>query len=360
MQDRDAGELSEPPTHCQLCFAADALSSLASARCASEGAQLQLQRAIDADEQAWRNADRCDDCGGSLAHAAGAGVSAVLCPTCDADRLDELGELGELGELAEPDLEGELCLSVELAQLGKDAARDAWVEHAGELHAVPRDPEARAWQQLGAALEQLEGDRALDAGERRVFVQAYENELRALAASGRQHARGFALSVVLLALLVLVLTACADEPRSSKLEEAPQVAPASWQAPTLPLDVYLLDDCADDAARVFREVVDAWNEQAGLELLVLRDEPPAGRCGVYVSPGTPADQPDPWSSGTCVMRVGYDPCNPWCTAGHQLGHALGLGHRPDTLMEAEGCTFAMPGWKIGVDLDRLLAERAMR
>jgi hypothetical protein len=37
-----------------------------------------------------------------------------------------------------------------------------------------------------------------------------------------------------------------------------------------------------------------------------------------------------------------------------------LGHRPDTLMEADSCGFAMPEWKIGADLNRLLAERATR
>lgn len=205
MPDRNAGELSEPPTRSQLCFTADALDELARARgvAAAEALELVaawLRRVAAPSRSSSGESDGCE-CGAALAHVAGAGVSAVLCPRCDAERLHEL---------AEPDLEGELYLSVELAKLGKEAARDAWVQHAGDARAVPSYPALSAWRQLGAALGLLESDRVLDSGERLVFVQAYQNELRALAAGSRQHARGLTLPEALLALCLTVLTGCAS------------------------------------------------------------------------------------------------------------------------------------------------------
>jgi hypothetical protein len=56
---------------------------------------------------------RCD-CGASLAHVAGVGVRAVLCPECDADRLAELTDDAQPGT------------HEHLAALGREAARDAW------------------------------------------------------------------------------------------------------------------------------------------------------------------------------------------------------------------------------------------
>jgi hypothetical protein len=48
--------------------------------------------------QGWSHPDldpahgRCNECGATLAHIAGAGADAVLCPTCDADRVHTLLE----------------------------------------------------------------------------------------------------------------------------------------------------------------------------------------------------------------------------------------------------------------------------
>ena len=76
-----------------------------------------------------------------------------------------------------------LDLNTELAELGKDAARDAWVEHGRDLSGIPSYPELRAWAKVGADLGLLENDRVLNDNERRIFVHAYRNELQVLDAA---------------------------------------------------------------------------------------------------------------------------------------------------------------------------------
>ena len=103
--------------------------------------------------------DRCA-CGAALAHVAGAGVSAVLSPSCDRDSLDELGE---------PDLTGELSVSIDLAQLDKEAARyrrsvESRRAPTGRWQARwPRRPRARAhwrWRPRRVASESAANEAA--------------------------------------------------------------------------------------------------------------------------------------------------------------------------------------------------------
>jgi hypothetical protein len=121
-----------------------------------------------------RAAGRCE-CGAALAHVAGAGAAAVLCPVCDHESVHDA-----------VDSDVSLDLNAQLADLGKDAARDAWVEHAGNVDTIPRRPEWPAWQRLSGVLAPAlaERGRLLSEGERRAYVRAYRTELRALATGG--------------------------------------------------------------------------------------------------------------------------------------------------------------------------------
>jgi hypothetical protein len=71
-----------------------------------------------------------------------------------------------------------------LADLGRDAAREAWAEHGGDLDAIPHTPELRAWASAGHSLGLIEGDRELTEPERRAVVHAYRNEIQGLSAAG--------------------------------------------------------------------------------------------------------------------------------------------------------------------------------
>ena len=90
------------------------------------------------------------------------------------------------GDPVKPSL---IDLSAELAELGKQAARDAWVEYARQLDQIPSYPELNAWRKLGADLCLLESDRVLNDNERRIFTHAYRNELQVLDA-GEHKGRG--------------------------------------------------------------------------------------------------------------------------------------------------------------------------
>jgi hypothetical protein len=74
-------------------------------------------------------------------------------------------------------------ISEELRQLGKEAARDAWVEHAGVLESVPPDPAHESWLAAAVVLRERGHGDQLDAEARRVFAHAYRGELHLLAAA---------------------------------------------------------------------------------------------------------------------------------------------------------------------------------
>jgi hypothetical protein len=278
-----------PPSRHQLCIAANALEELARARVVSEAEPLELvaawlRRVATPSVRSSDESGRCE-CGAALAHVAGADVSAVLCPSCDAERLHEFGDR---------DMADELSLSIELTQLGKEAARDAWVEHAGDTRTVPRYPG-------------LHADQPLTEPERRVFVQAYQNELRALAASSEQHGRGLALSGALLALCLLVLTSCAS-------------AHGRLEGP--PLYVHLCDAMPAADREAWGSAAGELNEELGELALWVGHGAPRGCNSVDVCPSAELSAGVETRIGTCVITVRYAPGSVQEVAAQELGDIL--------------------------------------
>lgn len=168
---------------------------------------------------------------------------------------------------------------------------------------------------------------------------AARNSARTVATHLQMRVRRVRHLITLLAVLcLLVLTGCADgDPLPLEhAAHALQVQVEPGQA--LPLDVYL-EDVPECDRPAWRAAVAAWNREAWVDALVLHEEPGAGRCGVYVGRGEPG-----WTLDGCVARLAYDPCELVCTAGHALGHALGLPDEegePRSVMHAS-CTFGLP------------------
>ncbi|HVZ35486.1 MAG TPA: hypothetical protein VG963_23835 [Polyangiaceae bacterium] len=105
----------------------------------------------------------------------------MLCFECDRDRLDEL--LDDDGDV-EDEQPRRLDLSDELAALGREAARDAWVEAAATLERCPSYPPGLALAHEAFMQGLLESDRRFAGAEWRIIVHAYRNELHVLAAGG--------------------------------------------------------------------------------------------------------------------------------------------------------------------------------
>ncbi len=75
-----------------------------------------------------------------------------------------------------------LDLNAQVAELGREAAREAWNEADARLEHCPGQPKGPAWAHVAFMAGLLECDRLFIELEWRVFAHAYRSELHALAA----------------------------------------------------------------------------------------------------------------------------------------------------------------------------------
>lgn len=76
----------------------------------------------------------------------------------------------------------EADLAPQLERLGREEAQRARVEF-GSVQAAPREPSQRAWVRLDRTLELFENYRRLTNKEIKLFIAAYQSELRVLASN---------------------------------------------------------------------------------------------------------------------------------------------------------------------------------
>jgi len=179
-------------------------------------------------------------------------------------------------------------------------------------------------------------DRAEPAGKFAVELPVFAGPFRLLAdlikdeAPGRNspikrhHAERSRRMKYLASLLAALLLACGAE-----------------QGPP-PYNVYFEADVPQAERDVFGAAAAAWNEAVGAEPVFWVGSAPAdGACGVEVARATrSAAEPAESLLGACLARIEYDPrhLKP-CSAIHEMGHKLGLGHVPGTVMDEYGCDY---------------------
>jgi len=209
-------------------------------------------------------------------------------------------------------------------------ARDDASRRAADQPQLSEKDRADMREELGNLVLYIDLDAKLARAQQR-YVRAAELDLRA------SRVRHFI--TLLAAFCLLVLGGCLE----------------GWTIPPPPHDVYLVE-VPDEDVRHWETAINGWNSAVEREpVLVLVREKPAGRCGVYVR--VTDDLPDDTLAETewgdeCVIPIEYARGAALSTAGHELGHALGLGHRPDTVMAEAGSPFVLPSHKDGADVRR--------
>lgn len=73
-----------------------------------------------------------------------------------------------------------------VAAVGREAARDAWAEHAGDVTAIPPAPPLRLCALVAYEWGLIECPRLLTVREAAVATQAYRDELRSLGGRSRR------------------------------------------------------------------------------------------------------------------------------------------------------------------------------